>query len=119
LWKENRRIKLHFIDCILIALLFQKIEPWEREKSEADMEYYDWDASMSRKNATGLLSWKPGQNAEESRTDDIQLDLKGYKEAVSNIMNEGTVEIQFHFNQLHYRNSNPLISVQGGKWFLM
>jgi len=89
-------MKLHFIICILIALLFQKIEPWEREKCEADMEYYDWDASMSRKSVLGLLSWKPGQNAEESHTDDIQLDLKGYKEAVSNIMNEGTVEIQFH-----------------------
>jgi len=88
-------MKLHFNFCISIALLFQKIEPWEREKCEADMEYYDWDSSMSRKSVMGLLSWKPGQNAEESCTDDIQLGLKGYKEAVSNIMNEGTVEIQF------------------------
>jgi hypothetical protein len=89
-------MKLHFNFCISIALPFQKIEPWEREKCEADMEYYDWDASMSRKSVTGLLSWKPGQNAEESGTDDTQLDLNGYKEAVSNIMNEGTVEIQLH-----------------------
>jgi hypothetical protein len=96
MWKENRRLKLHFIVCISIALLFQKIEPWEREKCEADMEYYDWDASISRKSVMGPLSWKPGQNVEEGRTDDIQLDLKGYKEAVSNIINEGTVEIQFH-----------------------
>jgi len=88
-------MKLHFNFCILIVLLFQKIELWESEKSEADMEYYDWDASMSRKSVMGLLSWKPDQNAEESCTDDIQLDLKGYKDAVSNIMNEGTVEIQF------------------------
>jgi hypothetical protein len=88
-------MKLLFNFCISIALLFQKIEPWESEKCEADMEYYDWDASMSRKSVMALLSWKLGQNAEESRTDDIQLDLKGYKEAVSNVMNEGTVEIQF------------------------
>jgi hypothetical protein len=96
MWKENRKLELHFIFCISIALLFQKIEPWEGEKCEADMEYYDWDASISRKSVMGLLSWKPGQNAEEGHTDDIQLDLKGYKEAVSNIINEGTVEIQFH-----------------------
>ena len=88
-------MKLHFNVCIPITLLFQKIEPWEREKCEADMEYYDWNASMSRKSVTGLLSWKLGQNVEEGCTDNIQLDLKGYKEAVSNIMNEGTVEIQF------------------------
>jgi hypothetical protein len=59
------------------------------------MEYYDWDASMSRKGVMGLLSWKAGQNTEESCADGIQLDLKEYKAAVSNIMNEGTVEIQF------------------------
>jgi small subunit ribosomal protein S35 len=96
LWKENRRIKLYHIICVLFALLFQKIEPWESEKSEADMEYYDWDASRSRKSVMGLLSWQPDQNAEESSIDDIQLDLKAYKEAVSNIMNEGIVEVQLH-----------------------
>jgi hypothetical protein len=84
-------MKLYFIVFILIARLFQKTELWEREKSEADMEYYDWDASMSCKSVMGLLSWKQGQNVEESSADDIQLDLKTYKEAVSNIMNEGTV----------------------------
>jgi len=88
-------MKLRFNFRILIALLFQKIELWESEKCEADMEYYDWDASMSRKSVMGLLSWKPDQNAEDSCTDDVQLDVKGYKDAVSIVMNEGKIEIQF------------------------
>jgi small subunit ribosomal protein S35 len=80
----------------LIIILFQKIEAWESEKSEADMEYYDWDASASRKNVTGLLSWKPDQSEAQISADAIQLDLKEYKEAVSKIMNEGKVEIPLH-----------------------
>lgn len=89
-----RQQNLDYALYLLTALFHEswKIEPWEREKCEADMEYYDWDASMSRKSVMGLLSWKPVQNAEESCTDDIQLDLKGYKEAVSNILNEGEEE---------------------------
>jgi hypothetical protein len=71
----------------------QKTESWESEKSEADMEYYDWEASASCKSVMGLLSWKPNQNAAQVCDDVMQLDLKEYKEAVSNIMNEGTVEI--------------------------
>jgi hypothetical protein len=59
------------------------------------MEYYDWDASASRKNVMGLLSWKPDQSAAESSADAIQLDLEKYKESVSSIMNEGEVEIPF------------------------
>jgi small subunit ribosomal protein S35 len=84
-------MELYFIICVLFAPPFQKMEPWESEKSEADMEYYDWDTSRSRKSVTGLLSWKPDKNTEEISADDILLDLKDYKEAVSNIMNAGTV----------------------------
>jgi hypothetical protein len=59
------------------------------------MEYYDWDASASCKNVMGLLSWEPDGSAAQMSADAIQLDLKEYKEAVSNIMNEGKVEIPF------------------------
>jgi hypothetical protein len=77
----------------LILILFQKIEAWESEKSEADMEYYDWDGSASHRNVVRLLSWKPDQSAAQISADAVQLDLKEYKEAVSKIMNEGKVEI--------------------------
>jgi hypothetical protein len=56
------------------------------------MEYYDWDASASRKSVMGLLSWKPDQSAAQISADAIPLDLKEYKEAVLKIMNEGKVE---------------------------
>jgi hypothetical protein len=78
---------------ILVIILFQKVESWESEKSEADMEYYDWDASASRRNVMRLLSWKPDQSTTQFSTDHIELDLEEYKKAVSNIMNEGKVEI--------------------------
>jgi hypothetical protein len=77
----------------LFTHLPQKIEAWESEKSEADMEYYDWDASVSCENVMGLLSWNPDQNAVQMSADAIQPDVTEYKEAVSKIMNEGTVEL--------------------------
>lgn len=79
---------------MLTTLFYEswKIEAWESEKSEADMEYYDWDASASHKNVMGLLSWKPDQSPAQISADAIQLDLKEYKEAVSKIMNEGEEE---------------------------
>jgi hypothetical protein len=78
---------------VLFTYLLQKIEAWESEKSEADMEYYDWDVSASHRSVKKLLSWSPDQNAVQIPADIMQSDLKEYKEAVSKIMNEGIVEL--------------------------
>lgn len=90
--KWKREDETESCHIYLVIILFQKIEAWESEKSEADMEYYDWDASASRKSVMGLLSWKPDQSAAQISADAIPLDLKEYKEAVLKIMNEGKVE---------------------------
>jgi hypothetical protein len=78
---------------VLFTFLLQKIEAWESEKSEADMEYYDWEVSASCKSVMRLLSWNPDQNAVQISADVVQLDLREYKEAVSKIMNEGIAEL--------------------------
>lgn len=89
-----RQQNLDYALYLLTTLFYEswKIEAWESEKSEADMEYYDWDASASRKNVMGLLSWKPDQNAAEMSADAMDFDIKEFKEAVSKIMNEGEEE---------------------------
>lgn len=69
----------------LITALFHeswKVEPWESEKSEADMEYYNWENNASKRNIEAIFS---------KRAEDIP-DINVYSEAVSNLMNEGENE---------------------------
>ncbi|KDR07746.1 28S ribosomal protein S35, mitochondrial [Zootermopsis nevadensis] len=89
-----RQQNLDYAHYLLTALFHEswKIEPWESEKSEADMEYYDWEASASRKSVMRLLSWSPDQDAVQISADFILSDLTEYKEAISKIMNEGEEE---------------------------
>ncbi|XP_060535898.1 small ribosomal subunit protein mS35 isoform X2 [Cylas formicarius] len=66
---------------LLTALYHEslQIEPWEELKSEADMEYYDWDKSPSKASVEALF----GQKCVEISG------VEEYSEAVSNYMNEG------------------------------
>ncbi|XP_049541214.1 28S ribosomal protein S35, mitochondrial [Anopheles darlingi] len=44
----------------LITALYHEsnvVEPWEATKSEADMEYYDFERNCSKKNAEATLNW--------------------------------------------------------------
>ncbi|KAJ8976895.1 hypothetical protein NQ317_014066 [Molorchus minor] len=59
-----------------------KVEPWEETKSEADMEYYDWNKNASKTNIESYFG-KPTEEIEN-----IQL----YSDTVSNLMNEGESE---------------------------
>lgn len=83
--KQNRDYALY----LLTALFHEswQVEAWESEKSEADMEYYDWDASASHRSVRDLLTWVPDGTAERSK--DVQADLQAFKTAVSTMMNEG------------------------------
>ncbi|XP_067012786.1 small ribosomal subunit protein mS35 [Anabrus simplex] len=66
----------------------QKVEPWESEKTLEDMEYYDWDKNPSRPNALRVLNW-PKNIEEDTNVVVMTPTLQQFKEAVSELMNEG------------------------------
>lgn len=67
--------------------LFQKVEEWESEKTEADMEHYVWDNNVSRTNILNVLSWPdPSDSSKDSSSIPH---IQEYKEAVTNLWNEG------------------------------
>ncbi|XP_011563742.2 28S ribosomal protein S35, mitochondrial [Plutella xylostella] len=86
-----------YVNYLLTACYFESfnVEDWEGEKTEDDMEYYDFDRNASRKN---LINWYlksknevKSMSEEEYRDFDIsQIDhAEVYKNAVSKIMNDG------------------------------
>ncbi|KAF7390969.1 hypothetical protein HZH66_009449 [Vespula vulgaris] len=92
----TRKQNLEYIEYLLVALFHESwhTEAWEAEKSEADMEYYDWDKSKSRQNFIALHSWP------DSSTDiDIETipSVREYKIAVSELINQG--EDQYSLNK--------------------
>lgn len=72
-------------------IISQNVEPWEAEKSEEDMEYYDWEKNKSKKTYITLKYWP--QKIDPSEMDKISLDdddkAKEYKEAVTSLFNDG------------------------------
>ncbi|XP_069692238.1 small ribosomal subunit protein mS35 [Periplaneta americana] len=84
-----RKQNLDYAMYLLTALFHEswKVEAWESEKSEADMEYYDWETSASRRSIKDLLTWTPDGPTEQPQ--DVQVDLQAFKTAVSTMMNEG------------------------------
>ncbi|XP_063221170.1 small ribosomal subunit protein mS35 [Bacillus rossius redtenbacheri] len=83
-----RQQNYDFAMYILTALYHESwnVEPWESEKSEVDMEYYDWDTSVSRQCVTTMLGW-PDKDCEPGPDD--QPHVLEYRDAVSALRNEG------------------------------
>lgn len=83
----SRKQNLEYVEYLLTAVFHEswRIEAWEAEKSEADMEYYDWDKSKSRENLISLHAWPESP---------INIDIEDtpvvteYKIAVSELMNK-------------------------------
>lgn len=77
-----------FIACVIHECinLFQRVEPWEAEKSIADMEYFDWDTSPSRTNLVTLYKW-PEQPIDYDY-ENIPCAME-YKIVVSDLINNG------------------------------
>lgn len=55
----TKKQNLDYVHYLLTAVFHEswRVEPWEAEKAEADMEYYDWDQSKSRKNLVTVYKW--------------------------------------------------------------
>ncbi|XP_013785383.1 28S ribosomal protein S35, mitochondrial-like [Limulus polyphemus] len=80
--------------CYLLTALFYeswKVEPWESEKTEADMEKYFWNGSRSQKAIVSTFRWMQGTVPYEVSETDIlaQKVAEHYGEAVSSIYNNG------------------------------
>nr|CAD7411840.1 unnamed protein product [Timema cristinae] len=75
-----------YILYVLTALYHEawKKETWEQEKSEADMEFYDWARSVSRQNILSYLSLSSNDT-----TNDTSPHLPDYEQAVSELFNQG------------------------------
>lgn len=88
---------LDYVNYLLTACYHESwnFEDWEKEKTEDDMEYYDWDNNASKRS---LIDWylrvkneSKIMNDEEYKAFDISEIENGaqYKAAVSKYMNEG------------------------------
>lgn len=76
----------------LITALFHEsftVEPWEASKTEADMEYYDWNRNKSKQAATDILNWNNnGEKVEPPES---------YGKSVETLLNDG--ENQYNLNK--------------------
>nr|XP_056718668.1 28S ribosomal protein S35, mitochondrial [Euleptes europaea] len=82
----------------LLTVLYHeswKNEPWEKEKTDADMEEYIWENSASEKNALDtLLRIKAAETAEEASREELLASeiVQDYKKSTVVLRNEGETE---------------------------
>lgn len=93
----TRAQNLDYVNYLLTACYHEawNVEEWEKDKTEDDMEYYDWNNNASKKS---LVNWYlRTQNESRDLTEDEyrNFDISGiehaeeYKNAVSSLMNDG------------------------------
>ncbi|KAJ2942319.1 hypothetical protein O0L34_g15867 [Tuta absoluta] len=92
-----RKQNLDYVNYLLTACYHEawNLEDWEKEKTEDDMEYYDWDNNSSKKS---LVNWylatkneSKSLKDEEYKAYDISEipNAQEYKNAVSSYFNDG------------------------------
>ncbi|XP_021193655.3 small ribosomal subunit protein mS35 [Helicoverpa armigera] len=92
-----RAQNLDYVNYLLTACYHEawNVEEWEKDKTEDDMEYYNWDNNASKKS---LVNWHLRTKNEfrtltdeEYKSFDISVIEGGeeYKNAVSSLMNDG------------------------------
>ncbi|CAH0404022.1 unnamed protein product [Chilo suppressalis] len=95
-----KKQNLEYVDYLLTACYHESlnVEEWEKDKTEDDMEYYDWHKNASKKS---LVQWFLRTNNEVCDLNDddyVQYDVsqipnaEGYEKAVSSLMNDGESE---------------------------
>ncbi|XP_068627287.1 small ribosomal subunit protein mS35 [Battus philenor] len=95
-----RKQNLDYVNYLLTACYHESwtIEDWEKEKTEEDMEYYDWNNNQSKKS---IVNWhlKCSGNEriltdDEYKSFDISEipNAEDYKKAVSSLMNDGETD---------------------------
>lgn len=105
----------------LFLFVFQKVEPWEKEKTHADMEEYVWEDSPSQKNVLETLlrmrQFEEKQEEEAGVREELLglAEVQEYKDSVTKLKNEGETES----NMQQYKEAvKKLLSVWGTlyKW---
>ena len=101
----TRKQNLDYAKYLLTALyhVSWRIEPWEAEKSEDDMEYYYWDKRKSRQTLTAVHCWP---NSPTDTNYESIPHVTEYKNAVSELMNNE--ENHFFLNQYKQAVKNVL-----------
>lgn len=90
-----------YVNYLLTACYHEawSVEDWEKDKTEDDMEYYDWNNNKSK---VSLVNWYLKCNnetkmltEEEYRQFDVSKmeNVEEYKNAVSNLFNEGENDV--------------------------
>lgn len=76
-----------YTQYLLTASFYEsfKEEPWEALKTEADMEYYDWNRNRSKEVVTEMLNYKNSGNDPAKSTD-------AYANSVTMLFNDGENE---------------------------
>ncbi|XP_024940980.1 28S ribosomal protein S35, mitochondrial isoform X2 [Cephus cinctus] len=84
----TKKQNLEYAEYLLTALFHEswRVEDWESEKAEADMEYYDWDKNKSRTNLLTLHAWP---NSPTDTDWECIPHVEEYKIAVSDLFNTG------------------------------
>lgn len=84
----TRTQNLDYVKYLLTALyhVSWRVEPWENEKLEEDMEYYVWEKNKSKESLMARHSWPeaPSDSGYESIPHANQ-----YRDAVSDLINKG------------------------------
>lgn len=80
----TRKQNFEYVQYLLTALYHESwvVEPWEEVKTEADMEYYDWEKNASKKSMEAVLRWNKS-------TDEPIPSLDAYASTVENLFNVG------------------------------
>ncbi|XP_029679972.1 28S ribosomal protein S35, mitochondrial [Formica exsecta] len=92
----TKKQNLEYAWYLLTAVYHEswRVEPWEAEKSIADMEYFDWDTSQSRTSLVTLYMWPISPTDYDYETIPHATE---YKIAVSDLINNG--EDQYSTNK--------------------
>ncbi|XP_026748021.1 28S ribosomal protein S35, mitochondrial [Trichoplusia ni] len=89
-----------YVNYLLTACFHEawNVEEWEKDKTEDDMEYYDWNNNASKKSLVNWHLQKKGESKtltdDEYKSFDVSeiQHADGYKNAVSDWMNSGESE---------------------------
>lgn len=92
-----RKQNYDYVNYLLTACYHEawNLEDWEKEKTEDDMEYYDWDKNVSKRSFLKWYFQTKNENKELSNEECIVFDIseipnaEGYKKAVSGYFNDG------------------------------
>lgn len=95
-----RNQNLDYVNYLLTACYHESwnVEEWEKDKTEDDMEYYDWDKNASKRSLVKWYLFTKNENTKLTEEEYKNYDISSipyaeeYKDAVSSWFNDGESE---------------------------